>query len=49
MLRDVLREDVLREIDLGSKGEYNIVITARPRGSLPTALWTSSYFVFIGE
>jgi uncharacterized protein (DUF58 family) len=40
--------DVLREIDLGT-GEYNIVLTARPRGSLPTALWNCSYFVFLGE
>ena len=43
-----LRADVLREIDLGSSGEYNIVLTARPRGSLPTALWNCSYFVFLG-
>jgi len=43
-----LREDVLRAIDLGSTGEYNIVLTARPRGSLPTALWNCSYFVFLG-
>jgi uncharacterized protein (DUF58 family) len=49
VLRNVLREDVLREIDLGSKGEYNIVLTARPRGSLPTALWNCSYFVFLGD
>jgi len=28
-------------------GEYNIVITARDRGSLPPALWNSSYFVFV--
>ncbi len=48
MLRDVRREDALREINSGS-GEYNIVLTARPRGSLPTALWNSSYLIFIGE
>jgi uncharacterized protein (DUF58 family) len=30
-------------------GEYSIVITARPRGSLPTALWNSCYFVFVSE
>jgi uncharacterized protein (DUF58 family) len=41
------REDVLRTIDLGSTGEYNVVLTARPRGSLPTALWDCSYFVFL--
>jgi uncharacterized protein (DUF58 family) len=45
---DWLQEDVLREIDLGSTGEYNIVLTARPRGSLPTALWNCSYFIFLG-
>jgi uncharacterized protein (DUF58 family) len=30
-------------------GEYSIVVTARPRGSLPSALWNSSYFVFVGD
>lgn len=25
---------------------FKIVITSRPRGSIPTSLWTSSYFVF---
>jgi uncharacterized protein (DUF58 family) len=49
MLRSIPREDALQEISLGSTGEYNIVLTARPRGSLPTALWNSSYFIFIGE
>ncbi len=38
----------LQDVDLGSTGEYNIVLTARPRGSLPTALWNCSYFVFLG-
>ena len=45
----VLREDVLRTIDVGSTGEYNIILTARPRGSLLTALWNCSYVVFLGE
>jgi uncharacterized protein (DUF58 family) len=40
--------DALRAMNLGSAGEYNIVLTPRPRGSLPTALWNCSYFVFIG-
>ncbi|MGH9793849.1 MAG: DUF58 domain-containing protein [Candidatus Acidiferrales bacterium] len=26
---------------------FKIIITSRPRGSLPTHLWTSSYFVFM--
>jgi uncharacterized protein (DUF58 family) len=28
--------------------DYNIILTTRPRGSIPTALWACSYFVFIG-
>jgi len=28
-------------------GTFKVVITARPRGSIPTRLWTSSYFVFM--
>jgi uncharacterized protein (DUF58 family) len=47
--RNVLRESVLQDLDLGSGGEYNIVLTAQPRGTLPTALWNSSYFIFLGE
>ncbi len=47
--RGLLRENVLRDLNLGSSGEYNIVLTARPRGSLPTALWNSSYFIFLGN
>ena len=39
---------LLRDLDLGSTGEYNIVLTAQPRGSLPTAWWNCSYFVFLG-
>lgn len=29
--------------------DYNLVFTARPRGSVPTPLWQSSYFVFMNE
>jgi len=32
----------------GSVDEYNIVATPRSRGTIPTALWNSSYFVFVG-
>jgi len=28
--------------------DYNVIVTARPRGSIPTRLWTCSYFVFMG-
>ncbi|PYX07042.1 MAG: hypothetical protein DMG88_15965 [Acidobacteria bacterium] len=27
--------------------EYNIILTSRPRASIPTVLWTCSYFVFM--
>jgi uncharacterized protein (DUF58 family) len=43
-----LEEDPLREISLGNSGEYNIVLTARAPGSLPTSWWNCSYFVFLG-
>ena len=26
---------------------FKIVLTSQPRGSIPTSLWTSSYFLFI--
>jgi hypothetical protein len=34
---------------LASGDAYNLVITARQRGSIPTQLWTSSYIIFIGD
>ncbi len=34
--------------DLEVTDDYNVILTARPRGSIPTQLWASSYFVFIG-
>jgi hypothetical protein len=36
-------------MNLGVSDDYHLVITARARGSLPTALWNSSYFVFASE
>ena len=27
--------------------DYNIIVTARPKGSIPTRLWSCSYFVFM--
>ena len=29
--------------------DYNVILTTRPRGSIPTALWSCSYFLFLGE
>ena len=43
------QDDPLRELRQGGLDEYNIVVTARARGTVPTALWNSSYFVFVGE
>jgi len=39
--------DSLQEMNLGNSNDFNIVITGRSRGSLPTALWNCSYFVFV--
>jgi hypothetical protein len=36
-------------MNLGSSGDYNIVVTARSRGTLPTASWSCSYFLFVGD
>ncbi len=41
--------DALEELARGPSDEYNIVITARQRGTIPTALWNSSYFIFVGD
>ncbi len=27
--------------------DYNVIFTTQPRGSIPTALWACSYFVFM--
>ena len=40
--------DLLPEVKPDSD-DYHIVVTARPRGSLPGALWNSAYFVFVGD
>ena len=29
--------------------DYNVILTARPRGSIPTRLWACSYFVFMNR
>ena len=34
---------------LMAAGSYNVVVTARPRGSIPTPLWNGSYFIFVGN
>ncbi|HKC70768.1 MAG TPA: hypothetical protein VKB60_04050, partial [Terriglobales bacterium] len=42
-------DDVLRTDALNNSDDYKIVVTARRRGTIPVALWNSSYFVFVGE
>ncbi|HKU28038.1 MAG TPA: DUF58 domain-containing protein, partial [Candidatus Sulfotelmatobacter sp.] len=42
-------KDPLCEMELESGEQYNIVVTARQRGRIPTALWNASYFVFVGD
>ena len=34
---------------LGESGQYNIIITACPRGGIPTELWQTSYVLFAQE
>ena len=41
--------DVLRDMNLGTTDDYNIVITARSRASLPAGLSNSSYLVVVGD
>jgi uncharacterized protein (DUF58 family) len=43
------RTDLTQELRVDGTGEYNIVISARSRGSLPSALWNCSYFVLLGD
>lgn len=40
-------KSMLDELHLSD--DYNVIFTARPRGSIPTSLWSRSYFVFFGE
>ena len=35
--------------DLPITGDYNVILTSRRRGDIPTSLWACSYFVFLGE
>ena len=44
-----LAKDPLCDMNLESGDAYNIVVTARQRGTVPTALWNSSYFVFVSD
>lgn len=41
-------EDALLEA-VKNADDYKIIVTARARGTLPTALWNSSYIIFVGD
>jgi hypothetical protein len=45
LVRPISGRSVLDDLEVTD--DYNVVITARARGSLPTKLWTSSYFIFM--
>ena len=59
IIYDALRELALVQMDTssaggdfmdeltGERGVFKIIITARPQRSIPTELWSSSYFLFI--
>jgi hypothetical protein len=42
-------EQALKLGDIPTSGAYNLVVTARARGTIPTNVWTSSYVIFVVE
>ena len=38
---------VLEELD--PSDDYNLILTARPRGTIPTSLWSCSYLIFLQD
>ena len=40
--------ELLEKLDI-TTDDYNVIFTARPRGSIPTPLWACSYIIFFGE
>ena len=47
MVEAAIGASLIEELPLS--GEYNIILTTQPRGTVPTALWACSYFVFLGQ
>jgi uncharacterized protein (DUF58 family) len=47
LLQPGTQPSVLEHLPLSE--EYNLVLTTRPRGTIPTALWTCSYFLFFQD
>ena len=49
ILRPLVRRPRPQLLDtLEISGDYNIILTTRPRGTIPANLWACSYFIFIG-
>ncbi len=49
-LADVTPKEHISLIEnLSISGDYNIILTTRSRGTIPTSLWACSYFVFLGN
>ena len=44
LVQPVLGRSVVEELEV--TGDYNVIITALPRGSIPTSIWTTSYIFF---
>ncbi len=40
-------ESILDQLEVTD--DYNVILTARPQGSIPTRLWACSYFVFMNQ
>lgn len=45
----ILDSEVLRELNGGASDGYHVVVTARPRASLPAGWMNACSFVFVGE
>jgi uncharacterized protein (DUF58 family) len=45
LIEPASEESILEKLQVTD--DYNVILTARPRGSIPTRLWNSSYFIFL--
>ena len=45
LVQPAVGASVVDELEVSD--DYNLIVTARPRGSIPTALWACSYIVFV--
>lgn len=45
LVRPTRADSVLEHLAVSD--DYNLILTTRPRGSIPTALWACSYFLFM--